>query len=115
MPLEVIKQGQRILLEHPNKHRVYGCGEVGNISPTYKSHRFPPTREMQELANELRRLILLFKLNRKTCMALIKEKFGSGCGNQSFHSAFLDPVYGVGFNPRKGTLEKYLYLKNLLA
>lgn len=104
----------KTVLEHANKKRAYYPTEIHNISATYKSHRIPVAPEIQELADEIRSLVTFFNLDYDDCNAIIYQKFGEGVGEQNFKYHFLDPKYGVGFNPRTKTLSKYLHLKNTL-
>lgn len=101
------------LWEHPNKTRAYAPGQRHDASPGDKGFRKPIPIEVQNLANEVRRLKELFQLTEGQCISIVKKEFGVGIGFQTFRM-FLDPKYGVAFNPRKPTLAKWKYLKKTL-
>lgn len=101
-------------LQHGNATRRYYHGEIHDISATYKSHRIPISKEVQALADEIYRLIQLFQLEYPACNQIIRNKFKQGVGRQNFWDHFLCRIYGVGFNPRPNTLEKYYYLRDFL-
>lgn len=101
------------LWEHPNKSRSYVTGQIHNASPGDKGFRKPISIEVQNLANEVRRLKELFQLTEEQCIGMVKKEFGIGIGFQTFRM-FLNPKYGVAFRPRKTTLLKWQYLKKTL-
>lgn len=107
-------KSKRILIDHNNKVRRYYVGEIHSASPTDKCHRIPVEKYVQDLADNLYRLIQLFNLEFPDCNNIIRQEFGEGVGLQTFFYHFLDRNYGVGFNPRDKTLRKYRYLESFL-
>jgi hypothetical protein len=100
-------------LEHTNKYRAFGPGEVGNANPDHKSHRKEIDPYYQKRADELYRLKTLFCLTDRDLSQLVRNEFGQGFGDH-FLPAFLNRTYGAGFNLRPPTLQKINFLIALL-
>lgn len=106
---------KKAFTDSANKHRRFYFGEIINARPGEKSHRIPVDKEVQELADNLYRLIQLFGLQFEACNAIIYQEFGEGTGKQTFYYHFIDRNHGVGFNPRAKTLLKYRHLERVLT
>lgn len=97
---------------HPNADRFFCKGDMNGAvapSPRAKFYRYRPDESIQHLANQLRKYITIYKLDRRHYRAILEPEFGESIGNDTFE-IFLDPVYGVGMVPREKSLKKYRYL-----
>lgn len=97
---------------HANVDRIFTKAEMrqkNSPSPQDKFYRYRPEPEIQNLADQLRRLVTTYKIDKYHIKNILIPKFGKSVGHQTFE-IFLDPVYGAGMRPRKPTLEKYRYL-----
>lgn len=100
-------------IDHTNRDRVFGPGEIGNANPDHKSHRKEIDPYYQKLADELYRLKTIFCLSDNDLKQIVRSEFGVGFGDH-FLPAFLNRTYGVGFNPRERTLKKLNFLLTTL-